>query len=39
VLGLFAALVGGLIGGLVAASYNHSPFGVRVVVEVPDQAT
>jgi hypothetical protein len=34
--GLFAALVGGLIGGLVAASYNRSPFGVRVVVEVPD---
>ena len=36
--GLFAAIVGGLIGGLVAASYNRSPFGVRVVVEVPDQA-
>jgi hypothetical protein len=35
--GLFAAAVGGLIGGLVAASYNRSPFGVRVVVEVPDQ--
>ena len=37
--GLFAAAVGGLIGGLVAASYNRSPFGVHVVVEVPDQAT
>lgn len=35
--GAFAALVGGLIGGLVAVSYNRSPFGVRVVVEVPDQ--
>jgi hypothetical protein len=34
--GLFAATVGALIGGLVAASYNRSPFGVRVVVEVPD---
>jgi hypothetical protein len=36
--GAFAALVGGLIGGLVAVSYNRSPFGVQVVVEVPDQA-
>ena len=36
--GLFATIVGGLIGGLVAASYNRSPFGVHVVVEVPDQA-
>jgi hypothetical protein len=35
--GAFAALVGGLIGGLVAVSYNRSPFGVQVVVEVPDQ--
>ncbi len=35
--GVFAALVGGLIGGLVAVSYNRSPFGVRVLVEVPDQ--
>jgi len=35
--GLFAAAVGGLIGGLVAASYNRSPFGVSVIVEVPDQ--
>ena len=34
--GLFAAAVGALIGGLVAASYNRSPFGVQVVVEVPD---
>ncbi|TMC45064.1 MAG: hypothetical protein E6J25_03085 [Chloroflexi bacterium] len=34
--GLFAAAVGALIGGLVAASYNRSPFGVHVVVEVPD---
>ena len=36
--GIFAALVGVLIGGLVAVSYNRSPFGVHVVVEVPDQA-
>ncbi len=36
-LGIFAALVGGLIGGLVAVSYNRSPFGVEVVVEVPEQ--
>jgi hypothetical protein len=36
--GAFAALVGALIGGLVAVSYNRSPFGVQVVVEVPDQA-
>jgi hypothetical protein len=36
--GVFSALVGGLIGGLVAVSYNRSPFGVQVVVEVPDQA-
>jgi len=35
--GGFAALVGGLIGGLVAVSCNRSPFGVHVVVEVPDQ--
>jgi hypothetical protein len=35
--GGFAALVGALIGGLVAASYNRSPYGVHVVVEVPDQ--
>jgi hypothetical protein len=35
--GAFSALVGGLIGGLVAVSYNRSPFGVQVVVEVPDQ--
>jgi hypothetical protein len=34
--GLFAALVGALIGGLVAAAYNRSPFGVQVVVEVPE---
>jgi len=26
-----------LIGGLVAASYNRSPFGVRVTVEVPEE--
>ena len=37
--GVFAAMVGALIGGLVAVSYNRSPFGVRVVVEVPDQTT
>src|SRR5438067_1066998 len=37
--GLFAALVVGLIGGLVAASYNRSPFGVQVVVEVPNQTS
>ena len=36
--GLFAALVGSLIGGLVAVSYNRSPFGVDVVVEVPATA-
>jgi beta-glucuronidase len=34
--GIFAAVVGGLIGGLVAAAYNRSPFGVDVVVEVPE---
>jgi hypothetical protein len=34
--GILAALVGGLIGGLVAAAYNRSPFGVEVVVEVPE---
>jgi hypothetical protein len=34
--GALAALVGGLIGGLVAAAYNRSPFGVDVVVEVPE---
>jgi hypothetical protein len=36
-IGVFSALVGALIGGLVAVSYNRSPFGVHVVVEVPDQ--
>ncbi len=36
--GVFSALLGGLIGGLVAVSYNRSPFGVQVVVEVPDPA-
>jgi len=36
--GLFSALVGSLIGALVAVSYNRSPFGVDVVVEVPDTA-
>jgi len=36
--GLFAALIGALIGGLVSVSYNRSPYGVQVVVEVPDQA-
>jgi hypothetical protein len=36
-IGVFAAAVGALIGGLVAVSYNRSPFGVHVVVEVPDQ--
>jgi hypothetical protein len=36
VVGLFAAVVGALIGGLVAAAYNRSPFGVQVVVEVPE---
>lgn len=38
VVGMFAAVVGGLIGGIVAASYNRSPFGVQVVVEVPEAA-
>lgn len=36
--GIFSALIGALIGGLVAASYNRSPFGVRVTVEVPDES-
>ncbi|MDQ6884601.1 MAG: hypothetical protein M3077_10270 [Candidatus Dormibacteraeota bacterium] len=36
--GIFAGLLGALIGGLVAASYNRSPFGVRVTVEVPEEA-
>ena len=35
-IGLFTALVGALIGGLVAVSYNRSPFGVQVLVEVPE---
>ncbi|HEY8736002.1 MAG TPA: hypothetical protein VIO62_03050 [Candidatus Dormibacteraeota bacterium] len=34
---VFAGLIGALIGGLVAASYNRSPFGVRVTVEVPEE--
>ncbi|MDQ6709678.1 MAG: hypothetical protein M3Z11_03880 [Candidatus Dormibacteraeota bacterium] len=33
--GVFAGVLGALIAGLVAASYNRSPFGVRVTVEVP----
>ena len=36
--GCFAGLVGGRVGGLVAASYNRSPFGVRVTVEVPEES-
>jgi len=36
--GVFAALVGALIGGLVAASYNRSPLGIRVTVEVPESS-
>jgi hypothetical protein len=36
VVGAFGALVGGLISGLVAASYNRSPFAIEVVVEVPE---
>lgn len=35
-LGIFYGLLGALIGGLVAVTYNRSPFGVRVTVEVPD---
>jgi len=35
--GLFTAMVGALIGGLVAASYNRSPYGVQVTVEVPEE--
>ena len=35
-LGIFSGLLGALIGGLVAVTYNRSPFGVRVTVEVPD---
>jgi hypothetical protein len=35
--GVFTAMVGGLIGGLVAVSYNRSPYGVQVIVEVPEE--
>ena len=34
---VFTAMVGGLIGGLVAVSYNRSPYGVQVIVEVPEE--
>lgn len=34
--GMVAALVGGFIGGLVAAAYNRSPRHAAVVVELPD---
>jgi hypothetical protein len=32
------AVFGALIGGLVAVSYNRSPFGVHAVVEEADPA-
>lgn len=35
-LGIFSGLLASLIGGLVAASYNRSPLGIRVTVEVPE---
>jgi hypothetical protein len=31
------AIVGALTGGLMAASYDRSRFGVQVVVEVPEE--
>ncbi len=37
-IGLFSGMVGALIGGLVAASYNRSPYGVQVMVEVPEES-
>ena len=36
--GLLGALVGGFIGGLLAAAYNRSPRHASVVVELPDGA-
>jgi hypothetical protein len=35
--GVFVALVGGLIGALLAAAYNRSPRHASVVVELPDE--
>ena len=37
-LGIFSGLLGALIGGLVAVSYNRSPLGIRVTVEVPESS-
>jgi hypothetical protein len=34
---LLSAVVGALLGGLVATSYNRSPYGVQVIVELPDE--
>jgi hypothetical protein len=34
--GAVAALVGGIIGGLLAAAYNRSPRHASVVIELPD---
>lgn len=36
--GLLGALVGGFVGGLLAAAYNRSPRHASVVVELPDGA-
>lgn len=36
--GLLGAMVGGFIGGLLAAAYNRSPRHASVVVELPDGA-
>jgi hypothetical protein len=37
--GLAAAILGGLVGGLLAAAYNRSPRHALVVVELPDDAS
>jgi hypothetical protein len=34
--GLLAALIGGLVGALLAAAYNRSPRHASVVVELPE---
>jgi hypothetical protein len=36
-LALFIAMVGGLIGALLAAAYNRSPRHASVVVELPEE--
>jgi hypothetical protein len=38
ILGIFSGMLGALIGGLVAASYNRSPLGIQVTVEVPEDS-